>query len=480
MRKYLYLAYDIACICITLLVALYLRHGLPLIQEGAPDGLYLLLLVVLLTSLVVLPLLRTHTSMWRFTSTSELADVMIAVALVVLISNSGLFLISRLDMVPRSVPPMHWALAVVAMGGSRLLARRLFGGARMQAGRGPIARQHVIVVGVCHTAELYLQFTKRMSRNPIVIEGFVDSDTDLTGRVFQKHKILGTPADIPQLLEEFNLHGIQIRQIVLAQTAEELSESERALLQELTNNEVIDLVQFGKHMGPQLQTAPIAHKADYYRTAGQHHYETPKGIYPYIKRSIDMLAAIALAVLLLPLILLVAVIVALDVGLPILFWQQRPGRFGKAFRLYKFRTMRHTGRKLDEDRLAHKSGDMARTSLVGKWLRRLRFDELPQLLHIAMGTMSFVGPRPLLPDDQPAGGEDRLSVRPGVTGWAQIHGGDALTPEEKLVLDNWYIRNMSLGLDIRILLRTLLAILKDDSLHKRVNPSLPTGTAIHE
>ena len=101
-------------------------------------------------------------------------------------------------------------------------------------------------------------------------------------------------------------------------------------------------------------------------------------------------------------------------------------------------------------------------SSLGKWLRRFRLDELPQLFHILAGTMSFVGPRPLLPDDQPDNGSIRLSVRPGITGWAQIHGGDALTPTEKLALDRWYIDHISLWLDIRILLRTLLVIWKDD------------------
>jgi lipopolysaccharide/colanic/teichoic acid biosynthesis glycosyltransferase len=105
-----------------------------------------------------------------------------------------------------------------------------------------------------------------------------------------------------------------------------------------------------------------------------------------------------------------------------------------------------------------------RTTAIGKFLRRVRLDELPQLLHIISGTMSFVGPRPLLPEDQPTNGELRLRVRPGVTGWAQIHGGDALSPEEKLALDRWYIAHMSFLLDLRILFRTLLAVVKDDKL----------------
>jgi lipopolysaccharide/colanic/teichoic acid biosynthesis glycosyltransferase len=92
----------------------------------------------------------------------------------------------------------------------------------------------------------------------------------------------------------------------------------------------------------------------------------------------------------------------------------------------------------------------------------MRMDELPQLWNILRGDMSFIGPRPLLKDDQPEGGEARLSVRPGVSGWAQVHGGDALTAEQKLVMDLWYMQHMSLFLDVRILIKTLLFVLDGD------------------
>ena len=222
MRKYLYLFYDIACICITLVAALYLRHGFPLVQEGTQKDLYLLLLVTFGSALLVLPMMHTYTSMWRFTSNSELASIMLAVALVILISNSSLFLISRLQMMPRSVPPMHWALSALAMCGSRLLARRLFGPTHPQSKNHHALKQHVMVVGACHAAELYIQFVKRIIQHPVVIEGFVDSDKSLTNWMFQKYKILGTPEDLPHILEQFHVHGVHIRQIILAQLMDDL------------------------------------------------------------------------------------------------------------------------------------------------------------------------------------------------------------------------------------------------------------------
>ena len=466
MRKYLYLVHDLLCIAAALLVALYLRHGFPLIQEfSGPHDLRLLMVVTVATSLVVLPLMRTHSSIWRFTSMSELVDIMIAVAVVVLITNSSLFLISRLAMMPRSVPPMQWALAVAAMSASRLLVRQLLRPAGAKGRHLKALKQHVIVVGAGHTAELYLQFIKRIVQHPVMVEGFVDSDPERTGRMFQKHRILGTPTELPQIIEQFLVHGIHIRQIVLAQLIEELPAKERRLLQQMKDVGTIDIVHFAQHMGPQVQPDTIPDAQDYYHlatTLAQQVYEKPTGLYPRIKRAFDVLAAMLLIVVFSPLLLLTWLIVALDVGLPVIFWQQRPGLFGKPFRLYKFRTMRKAGRKQGEDRLSHKSGDRRRTSAVGRILRGLRFDELPQLFHIIAGTMSFVGPRPLLPEDQPSNGQTRLSVRPGVTGWAQIHGGDALSPEDKLILDIWYIRHLSLWLDVRILFRTLLVVLKAD------------------
>jgi lipopolysaccharide/colanic/teichoic acid biosynthesis glycosyltransferase len=168
------------------------------------------------------------------------------------------------------------------------------------------------------------------------------------------------------------------------------------------------------------------------------------------KRAIDLVVASLLLVLTAPLILIVGLIVMLDVGLPAVFWQQRPGLRGKPFKLYKFRTMRaahdQDGKRIPDDR---------RLSFVGSLLRRTRLDELPQIYNILFGEMSFVGPRPLLPIDQPAEFAARLLVRPGLTGWAQVSGGREISPRDKAALDVWYVRNASLWLDIEILARTV-------------------------
>ena len=173
---------------------------------------------------------------------------------------------------------------------------------------------------------------------------------------------------------------------------------------------------------------------------------------PYfrVKRIIDCIAALVGITIFSPLLLMTSVLILLDLGSPVLFWQERIGRDGRNFFLYKFRTLhppfdRH-GQPVPNDQ---------RTSWIGHLLRESHLDELPQLFNVLLGEMSLIGPRPLLPEDQPTNASLRLMVRPGVTGWAQINGGTLITPEEKGALDDWYVQKASLWLDLRIALLTL-------------------------
>jgi lipopolysaccharide/colanic/teichoic acid biosynthesis glycosyltransferase len=169
-----------------------------------------------------------------------------------------------------------------------------------------------------------------------------------------------------------------------------------------------------------------------------------------------VVAATSLLIILSPLMFIAASIVALDVGFPVVFWQQRLGQHGRLIHVYKFRTMR--------DKLSggHPLPDEARTSRLGSLLRVSRVDELPQLWNILKGDMSFIGPRPLLPIDQPGEVAQRLAIRPGVSGWAQVNGGRLVTPEEKRSLDLWYIAHASLWLDFLTAWKTFEVIVKGD------------------
>ena len=170
-----------------------------------------------------------------------------------------------------------------------------------------------------------------------------------------------------------------------------------------------------------------------------------------------MSLSLILLILLSPILVAVALCVLLALGLPIVFVQQRPGLHGRPFKLVKFRTMTE---KITGD--GDSAEDVERLSSIGKSLRRWSLDELPELINVLRGDMSLVGPRPLLMQYLPLYSDEqarRHSVRPGITGWAQINGRNNLSWDDKFELDNWYVDNWSMQLDLKILAATAVKVL---------------------
>lgn len=181
-----------------------------------------------------------------------------------------------------------------------------------------------------------------------------------------------------------------------------------------------------------------------------------------VKRIIDFAAAAVLVLLLAPLMLLVAVAITCTMGRPVVFRQQRPGLGGRLFGIYKFRTMTQA-RGADGELLP----DAQRLTRLGRFLRASSLDELPELLNVLKGEMSLVGPRPLRPeylDRYSPRQARRHEVRPGITGWAQVNGRNAIAWGEKLELDVWYVEHQSLWLDLRILLRTIVTVVRREGI----------------
>ena len=171
-----------------------------------------------------------------------------------------------------------------------------------------------------------------------------------------------------------------------------------------------------------------------------------------LKRAFDFVVALVLLLMLSPLILATAILIARGMGSPVIFRQQRPGLNGRPFEVLKFRTMSD---KIGPD--GQLLPDEARLTALGAVLRRFSLDELPQLLNVLKGEMSLVGPRPLLMEYLPlysAVQMRRHEVRPGVTGWTQVNGRNALSWEDKFALDVWYVDNRSFWLDLKILAMT--------------------------
>ena len=181
-----------------------------------------------------------------------------------------------------------------------------------------------------------------------------------------------------------------------------------------------------------------------------------------VKRLIDILVSACLLFLLFPLLLILFVLIRFRLGSPVLFSQIRPGLNGQAFRLIKFRTMLEA---FDED--GNPLPDAQRLTPFGRFLRSTSLDELPGLWNVFKGEMSLVGPRPLLMEYLPLYTDEqhrRHDVRPGITGWAQVNGRNALSWENKFALDVWYVKHHSLWLDFKILSMTLKKVIKREGI----------------
>lgn len=190
-----------------------------------------------------------------------------------------------------------------------------------------------------------------------------------------------------------------------------------------------------------------------------------------MKRVLDVALVALTFPLWLPALLLLALLVRRRLGRPVLFLQQRPGRHGCPFTLVKFRTMTDAvgpdGRPLP---------DAERLTTFGRWLRATSLDELPELWNVLRGDMSLVGPRPLLPEYLPlytAEQARRHEVRPGVTGWAQVNGRNAISWEEKFALDTWYVDHHSVWLDLRILGRTIGQVIRRHGIGHSQHATMP-------
>ena len=181
-----------------------------------------------------------------------------------------------------------------------------------------------------------------------------------------------------------------------------------------------------------------------------------------MKRSFDIIVSLLTLVILLPIIGVTALLIRSKIGSPVLFKQQRPGFNEKPFYVYKFRSM--TDERDEQGELLQ---DDVRLTSFGKVVRKLSLDELPQLLNVLKGDMSFVGPRPLLMEYLPLYNKRqarRHDARPGITGWAQVNGRNAISWEEKFELDVWYVENWSFWLDIKILFMTVLKVFKSEGI----------------
>jgi lipopolysaccharide/colanic/teichoic acid biosynthesis glycosyltransferase len=187
-------------------------------------------------------------------------------------------------------------------------------------------------------------------------------------------------------------------------------------------------------------------------------------MYQYLKRILDFVLALLGLIILSPVFLIISILVATKLGHPVFFTQQRPGQHGKPFNIIKFRTMTNA-----RDARRNMLPNEQRHTRFGRFLRSTSLDELPELINVLKGKMSIVGPRPLLMQYLPLYNEfqkRRHEVKPGITGWAQVNGRNAISWEEKFEHDVWYVDNMSFILDLKIVFLTIKSVFKREGINQ--------------
>ena len=190
-----------------------------------------------------------------------------------------------------------------------------------------------------------------------------------------------------------------------------------------------------------------------------------------MKRFFDFTVSLLMILLLLPVFILTGIIIAIDAGNPVIYKQYRVGKDNKLFYIYKFRTMKNNTRLAATKDLTEADSVITKS---GRILRKTSLDELPQLFNVLEGDMSFVGPRPLIPEEKEIRQLRKeygiYSVRPGITGWAQVNGRDMLSDEEKALFDKEYIDKQSIAFDIKIMFKTVMVVLKRENIAEGGEP----------
>jgi lipopolysaccharide/colanic/teichoic acid biosynthesis glycosyltransferase len=459
--------YDIAWGSLSPVVAFLLRDG----TIYSPGVVMAYCGAALLASLLVFQWFQTGSPIVRFYSLRDAVELIKACALVAALSAGTLFLISRLEDAPRAVPVLHFLL----LGAGLLTIRTAIGLTEARHDRGTRqankAVRHVLIIQASRLAWFFCKMVEELDPGDFQIVAILDERPAMRHRSLNGYPIIGAPNEIEKVVADYARHGVRVDQVVVAALPENLSGMGWDEISRTCRTHNIELEVLPERLmppSPAVEPAPLAATAD--PLAEEEVRALVDRPFWKIKRAADFAMALSVLVLTLPLTLIVLALVLFDVGIPTVFWQQRVGRNGAPLYLYKFRTLHgpfHPRTKQRRDEQA--------PSPIGRFLRSTRLDELPQIWNVLSGDMSLVGPRPLLAADQPPNTTLRLSVRPGLTGWAQICGGKLISTEEKNALDEWYIRHASLRLDAAIVLRTVWMLLTSD---RRAEQAI--ATALYE
>jgi lipopolysaccharide/colanic/teichoic acid biosynthesis glycosyltransferase len=449
--------YDLAAATAAWPLALALRRDLDL---TLPDLLLRDLVLVGLLALVLFELGGVHRAFWRFATAADLATVALGSALLAGAVTVGLFLIDRLQAVPRSVPLLYAILTLLLLAGARIgwmLWSRRPANLRAGAAVAPAtAFRPVLLVGAGEGAALAIELL-RHAAGPVYRPVAILDEKASLGRQVMGVPVIGRLDELGSALARLQVRGLRpVRILVTGSPANFPAAAlrrlrERAYAERLPVDFLPDLVRLRWVEEGAAEVAGPTPVED----------QPPAALaYALAKRAIDTTVAATVLLLGAPFLLVVGLAVWLGIDRAVLFRQMRRGRGLVPFTLVKFQTLRDPigpdGRWLTDEE---------RQTPLGRLLRRFKIDELPQLWNVLVGDMALVGPRPLVDRDLlalPDRGRARAAMRPGLTGWAQVNGGQILGPREKHALDLWYIRHASLALDLRILWLTAVMVVRGE------------------
>ena len=421
-------------------------------------------------SLLAFLLFRIRDGMSSLFSVNDALDAGKAVILSQFMAILALFTFTRLDGVPRSTPVIQALILLAALIAARTIMRLTTADENWPARRPRGVHENIVMIGSTRLSALYIKFLEAYASGQHRVIAVLDDDPQMIGRSVSGVRIVGPAQHLEPVIEEYLEHGIRTDRVIFGGGTDMLSpdaikEIERICVRrDIRLDFVPALIGLS---GP--EEAMVEAEAEPERSLQD---DVALSNYFRIKHLVDFCVTVLLLLLLLPLLAFVACIVLVDVGSPILFWQQRIGVKGRSFLVHKFRTLKPS---YDQQGLPIVGSE--RMSWIGNLLRATRFDELPQLLNVLVGDMSLIGPRPLLPHDQPPDVSLRLMVRPGISGWAQVNGGSLLSPLEKNELDEWYIRRASFLLDLRIFFMTIRMITMGE---RRPEPALRLSDILSE
>lgn len=452
--------FDALWIVLSPVLALALRDP-RLVQLGDLEDLssppFQFVAIAIFAGLVAALAFRLSEGMSRFFSVHDVTAICGAVLSSVAITSVFMFTFTRLDGIPRSTP----AIYAMVLGAGLIIARAFH---RVVIAETPVEAmnlrpdrlRNIVVVGADRFSSAAIKLLACQKPSTARVVAVLDERPKLIGRSISGVRVAGSIHDLEGILDEYAIHGVEIDQVL--HSAEAVSPDALIVLEEACTAREIEFRSiadaFNLTAAVGAGAAPPARRSEPVKAAIPAYFG--------VKRVVDVFASLALLIALAPVALIVAALVLVDVGTPLLFWQERIGRNGRRFLLYKFRTYRAPfdwrGEPVDEaDRL----------SSIGRFIRATRLDEIPQLLNILVGDMGLIGPRPLLPKDQPCDPTIRLMARRGITGWAQVNGGNFVTPEEKDALDSWYIRHASIWIDLKIIAHTLIIVVTGERFDRR-------------